>query len=212
MPSHHTHSGKSETALRRIDAVEAVRQLAAKQYGGAAAHVRAVLTTWRVGLALVTVLAVLVELGAWKPGGWTGYYAELQRRCKLSDRQLRRSMKALRALGFVDGEPPPAEQDDEGRWTRGKGTYRVRLPRWIASASWSRRPKQHVTPTGHERPDTRVISKSSSVLPSGDVQNIAPRARAPVDNDDWRAGRPMPADARAAIDQLIARKGRGPRR
>jgi hypothetical protein len=171
-----------------------VTQFAAGHTGSS---VVAVLKVWRVGKSVLVVLALLVELGAWKPGGWTGSYRDLERRTGYGEKQVRRVMKALRALRLVVGDPLPPAQDDQGRWYRDAGTYRVMLPAWATCRHWrrpdgSKRANDLVTPTGHSRPDTRVISRSSAVLPPGDAQKPDPRARAPVDRPT------LPADYVAA--------------
>lgn len=166
--------------LYRTQALDVLRQLAADQGGE---RVRRVLAANAVSLAaMVAVLAVLVDAGSWKPGGWTGYYGRLEGR-RRSYRVVRRAIRAARALGLLEGEPPAAEQDEDGEWTRGETTLRLRLPAWATSRYWSGKGKTAGPPSGQYRPDSRVISKSSSVLPPVDAQKPEPRARAPVDDD-----------------------------
>ena len=190
------HDTQPVKVLYRTQALDVVRQLAADQGGE---RVRRVLEANVVSLAaLVSVLAVLVDAGSWKPGGWSGYFCKLEGR-RRSYRTVRRAIRAARALGLLEGEPPPAEQDDDGKWTRGKTTLRLRLPAWATCRYWPGKGKKPGPPSGQYSPHSRVISKSSSVLPPGDVEKPDPRARAPVDD----AGRPpIPADYYAARAQL----------
>ena len=188
------HRNQTAPVLYRTQALDLVRQLAADQGGE---RVRRVLAANAVSLAaVVAVVAVLVDRGSWKPGGWTGYYGKLEGR-RRSYRTVRRAVRAARALGLLEGEPPPPEQDDDGEWRRAPTTLRMRLPEWATARYWQG--KTAGPPSGQYRTASRVISKSSSVPSIVDAEKPVPRARAPVDNHR-RA--PLPADYTAAVARL----------
>lgn len=182
----------SAYCLKPGQARAALTQVAAGGYGD---DVAGVIAHWRVGgRSLLAVLAVLVELSAWRPGGWTGYYAELERRTRLGERQVRRAMKCARALGLVVGAPLEPYQDEHGRYLRDAGTYRLALPRWISARWWRERPAR---PTGHERPESRAVTKNVG------TRDQAGPDPAPVDERPRGPAPPLPADYLAARVRLF---------
>lgn len=196
--THHqdTDLVKPSPCLYRTEALDLLRQLSADAVPD---HVRAVLDANDVSTgAVAAVFAVLLELGGWKPGGWCGYFRRLEGRHR-SYRTVRRAMRALRAVGVVEGAPESAAQDEDGRWTRPAGRYAIRLPRWCRARHWRTSRVSAGPPSGHYGTDTRFVTESLGGHPILDAQKPDPRARAPVDNGP---GDPPSADYLAARARL----------
>ena len=182
----------SAYCLRPGQARALVTQVAAGEYGD---DVAGLIAHWRVGgRSLLAVLGVLVQLGAWRPGGWSGYFAVLERRTGLGERQVRRAMKCARALGLVVGAPLEPYQDEHGRWQRDAGAYRLALPRWISARWWRERPGP---PTGHRRPESRAVTTNAT------PRDQAGPDPAPVDERPRGPAPPLPGDYLAARERLF---------